>query len=169
MSRKSFPGRITRITSATLFVVSLGALTSCTKNDTTRNIHDMGEKVRVGGLTYTVLEAAWKNQIGDFPAARMPAQNFLLIRVSVTNSGGKQTDVPSLTLENDRGDSYPEVQDGTGITNWLGILRSINPAMTEEGWVVFDVPTNAYNLRLADPDNPDATRISFVKIPLKLE
>ena len=128
----------------------------------------MGEKVRVGSFTYNVLEAEWRNQLGDFPAARVPEQNFLLIRVSVTNSGGKAEPIPPLTLENSRGDSYNEVQDGRGVNGWIGIFRNLNPAMTEDAWVLFDVPTNSYRLKITEPDDPDDSRVAYVKIPLKL-
>ena len=129
---------------------------------------DMGEKVRVGAFTYNVLESEWKNQLGDFPAVRVPEQNFLLVRVSVTNSGGKVEAIPPMVLENSHGDTYNEVQDGRGVNGWIGIFRNLNPAMTEDAWILFDVPTNSYRLKITEPDDTEGTRAAYVKIPLKL-
>jgi len=131
--------------------------------------YDMGEKVRVGPLTYTVLEADWKSQLGEFPVSRVAEQNFLLIRISVTNSGGNAVNIPSFTLESSRGDSYTEVQDVRGVERWLGIFRNLNPAMTEDGWILFDVPKNSYRVKLTDPEATDPEAGVFVKIPLRME
>jgi hypothetical protein len=48
------------------------------------------------------------------------------------------------------------------------LIRMLPPAQTEEGWVLFDVPTNSYNLRVSDTGEDGAERAAFVSIPLKL-
>ena len=138
-------------------------------NKPVKDEFDMGEKVRVGPLTYNVIETTWKSQLGDSPNTRMPERNFLLVRVSVTNGGGSEQTVPALSIENASGDSYTELSDGTGVPGWFGLLRRLSPASTDDGWVIFDVPTNAYRLKLTELDSEGRERITYIKIPLSLQ
>lgn len=129
----------------------------------------MGERMQVGPLIYNILETKWVAQMGDMLHQRVPKQRFLLIKVSVTNSGGKETSVPFLTLENSKGESFPEEQSGEGVDNWLGFLRNIQPAQTEEGWILFDVLPNSYSLRVAaeTPDGDEQTLL--ISIPFNID
>lgn len=127
----------------------------------------MGEKVRVGSFTYDVLEANWKSQLGESVTARTPERNFLLVRLSITNSGGEAATVPTFQLENSSGDTYPESQNGANVPHWLGLLRRLEPAQTEDGTLLFDVPTNTYRLRITD--GVDGGKVFHVNIPLRLD
>jgi hypothetical protein len=157
-----------RLMCAVAILVSLFFTQACGKLDPPRSEYDMGERVRVGSLTYTVVETVWKNQLGDFPAARVPERNFLLMRLSVTNAGGIDRNMPPLQLETESGDTFPEIMDGQGVTGWLGLLRKIPPAQTEDGWVVFDVPTNSYKLKIADTNDAGAELVALVNIKLTI-
>jgi hypothetical protein len=145
------------------------AAAGCGKSAPPKPQYDMGERVKVGGLTYNVIESEWKSQLGEFPQIHTPTRNFLLIRVSITNSSGVIRTMPSLTVENSNGDSFTEEASGLGVPNWLGLLRRLPPAQTEEGWVLFDVPTNSYRLRLSDTTDAGEEIVTHVAIPLKLE
>lgn len=128
----------------------------------------MGENVPVGSLIYHVIETEWKSQLGEFPNVRTPDRSFLMVRLSITNSGGQEQVVPQLTLENSAGTSYPESNDGTLVPGWLGMLRTIKPAATEEGRILFDVPTNSYRLRIPEGTDMEDERFAFIKLPLSL-
>jgi len=130
----------------------------------------MGERVQVGPLIYNVLHAEWSTQLGEGSEARMPKNRFLIVQLTVTNSGGGETSIPPVTLEDGRGGAYPEELNGTGVTNWLGLLRKLTPAQTEQGRIVFDAPSGAYRLRVTD-DNPELGRekVALIDIPLHLE
>ena len=92
--------------SAALFVLVLGG---CQQQQQTRSEFSMGERVPIGQMTYSVIESAWKTQLGQGFNIRTPEQRFLLIKVSVTNGTGKDVSVPLLTLEGTNGQT---------ITNW---------------------------------------------------
>src|SRR5690242_18120287 len=82
----------------------------CTRAGTVQAAeYNLGDKVQVGPLIYHVMEADWRTQLGEFPSVRMPERKFLLIRLSVTNSGGGTVMIPQAELENSRGDSYQEL------------------------------------------------------------
>lgn len=159
--------RLVSAISYTVLAIIVVLTQGCGKSGAPKDVFDMGEKVRVGALTYNVIETTWKSQLGEFPSARVPERNFLLIRVSVTNGGGTDRTMPALEVENSNGDSFTEVADGRGVDGWFGLIRRLSPAATDEGWVLFDVPTNAYRLKLSDPDS-DSPRSTFINIPLHM-
>lgn len=130
--------------------------------------HAMGERVQVGPLVYTVLEAGWENELGDGAGARIPKNRFLVIRLSVQNAGSKELTLPLLTLEDDKRQETLELDNGQGLEEWLGLLRPVAPANTIQGRIVFDVPPAPYKLRLTDAADLEDERMAYVNIPLTL-
>jgi hypothetical protein len=123
-----------------------------------------GEKATIGSLVYSVVDTEIFTRLGDDPiSARTPQNRFVLVRVSISNSGSDDTPIPSMTLVDDSGQSYPELADGTKVPGWLGVVRKVSAAQTEQGNVVFDAPAKHYRLRLTD--ELDEKEIS-VDVPL---
>jgi hypothetical protein len=147
------------------FLCGLGVLlTGCkTSGGDMKTPLNMGERVRVGPLMYTVLESEWRSQIGEDVAARLPTHRFLMLRLSVTNSGADQVAFPFLALLDDKKARFMELSDGTGVPEWLGYIRRIEPAQTLDGRIVFDVPPAEYNLELTD-GNTENESTAMVKI-----
>jgi hypothetical protein len=115
-------------------------------------LYAAGDKATLGPLTYSVTDTEVAQELGDDPAtARTPKDRFFLITVSVTNSGGEDQPIPSMTLIDDAGTNYNELADGTNVKKWLGVVRKVGPAQTEQGVILFDAPTRHFRLRLNDP------------------
>ena len=131
-------------------------------------VFQMGERVQVGPLIYTVLDTEWRDQLGEGVEARSPQHRFLLIRLSVTNSGIREADIPPMSLVAAGDRFYPEVSQGAGVPEWLGYLRSVKPAATEHGRVVFDVPTGSYRLRVAAVADEDEQPFALIEIPYQV-
>lgn len=153
------------------FVIALALLTAgCGEAGPPKRIDfAMGEKASVGPLVYTVVESRWATQLGEGLAIRSPQQRFLLINLSVTNSGGKQVSLPFLKLEDANGHTYNEVQDGQGVENWFGLLRDIAPAQTHQGRLLFDVPLTSFKLLVPDGGEPGTEHYAGIQIPLRLD
>jgi hypothetical protein len=129
----------------------LAASIACTPAARTESqIHRMGERVSIGSLVYNVFEDQWKAQLGQGSDSRVPKDRFFLVRLSVLNSGSTDFMIPSLTLVDDTGQTYPELSDGGAVPEWTGYLRRVKPAETLQGNVVFDVPPKHYRLRVSD-------------------
>jgi hypothetical protein len=137
--------------------------TSCGSSDKTVKIYDMGSRVEVGHLIYTVFETEWLPQIGAGDTARVPQHRFFLVRLSAVNSGSEEMDVPNVTLVDDHGDTVEELSDGTQIPQWIGYVRRAKPADSVAGNVVFDCEPKHYRLRVTDEDGEKA---ALVDIPL---
>ncbi|MGA2270239.1 MAG: hypothetical protein ABSH44_17340 [Bryobacteraceae bacterium] len=125
--------------------------------------YSLGEKVGLGHIIYTVYETQWVPQFGEGPSARVPQHRFFLVRMTAVNSGGDDVIVPNVTIENDMGASYPELQNGDGVPAWIGYLRRVKPAESAQGNLLFDVPPAHYKLRVTDEDG-DHT--AYIDIPL---
>lgn len=117
-------------------------------------VYAAGEKATIGPLVYSVTDTEIAQQLGSDPkSARAAQQRFYLVKVNVSNAGSEDQPIPAMTLVSDDGQTYPELADGTGVPNWLGVARKVGPAQTEQGTVAFDAPTKHYRLRLSDPDD----------------
>jgi hypothetical protein len=128
----------------------------------------MGERVQAGPIIYTVLQAEWKTQLDG--NGRAPKNRFLFLRVSITNSGGSKVSAPAFTLRAADGKTYEEVTEGLeGVNNWLNIFRTVEPAQTETGYVIFDAPMAAYKLVMSDAGEIGQEKYAYVDIPVELE
>jgi hypothetical protein len=130
-------------------------------------LYNMGERVTVGPLIYTVSEASWLDQLSDAGTPRMPQRRFLVIRLSVTNSGASTSAIPPATLVDATGQSYAELGDVESLPEWLGSLRRLESAQTEHGKVVFDVPPGSYRLRLVNDADEEEQRSALVSVPFE--
>lgn len=128
-------------------------------------VFKMGEAVRVGNLSYVATETQWLDQLGEGAAAVSPRNRFLTIRLSVTNSGIRRSVVPATELLDGSGRAYPEVPDAPGLKDWFGAFRAVQPAGTEHGVVVFDVPAGAYRLRVMDDSDAEEQKSAVILIP----
>ena len=147
---------------------AISVLAGCRNLTATRAEYQMGDKVPAGPLTYNVVEKVWRSQLGEGFQLHMPENRFLLITIAATNSGGGEVSVPLLQLEGPDGKLYTEVENGEGVDNWFGILRTLEPAQTQQGRLLFDVPLSSYRLRLSDGDSVSGHFV-YVQIPLQID
>lgn len=153
-----------------LAVLGCLCITACTPKATAIRSYTIGEQADAGLIIYTALEAVWKSQLGEGPAPRLPQDRFLLVRLRITNSSPHETSVPLTTLVSPSGREYPELTDGEGVEDWLGVLRRLKPNETDFGWVLFDAPRGDYQLRVSDDAfDPADAKLALIQIPLRLE
>ena len=159
---------VTRVLNLMIALLCVTAvLTGCRVSGGGSKAFPMGERVTVGPFIYTVLEANWKTEINTPEGPKLPRNRYLLLRLSVTNSGGGEASMPMLVLKNDKSEEFREQSGVEGVPNWFGLLRRIPAAETENGIVVFDAPMGAYQLELSDGAPPGEERTSLVDIPLQ--
>lgn len=159
---------IRRLSLPFLLVLAVSLLTGCRNVAATRSEYQMGDKIPAGPLSYNVVEKVWRSQLGEGFQVRMPENRFLIITISVTNGGPGEVSVPLLQLEAPNGKVYGESENGEGVENWLGVLRTLQPTQTQQGRLIFDVPLSSYRLRLSDGDSASG-RFTYVQIPLSID
>ncbi len=151
-------------------VVGMTLLSGCAKPQNRPQInYQMGERITHGPLVYNVVQTVWKPQIGDLFSARTPENRFLMVMFSATNGGGKEISLPFFSLEGANGKNTKRSENGDGVENWFGLLRTLNPAETRQGNLVFDVPLTSYRLRLTDGGEPGTEKNVWVEFPLRLD
>jgi len=148
-----------------LFALALSGCSSLARNKPV--VYASGDKAVLGPLAYSVVDTDVLTQLGNDPAAaRTPRNRFYLVKVSIANSSSRDLPIPGMTLVSDSGQTYGEVADGTGVPEWLGVVRSAGPFQTEEGNILFDAPAGHYRLKLTDDlDEKDVS----IDIPLTYE
>lgn len=156
-------------TLAAFFVPLLLVCSSCNTGNSTKLDYQMGEKITLGPLTYNVIQTSWQTQLGEGFKIRSPQQRFLLINISVTNGGGKEVSLPLFKLEDSHGQLITESDNPEGVPNGIGILRSITPAQTLQGALLFDVPLASYKLQLTDGGESGTEKTATVQIPLRMD
>jgi hypothetical protein len=138
-------------------------LTGCTPTAPKLVTYEMGHRVSLGHLVYTVFETQWLTQLGTGADVRIPEHRFFLVRLSAVNGGSEQMAIPNLSIEDDQGNSYDELPNGEGVSQWIGYLRQAKPAESLDGHIVFDAPPRHYKLRVVDESGDHA---AFIDIPL---
>ena len=123
----------------------------------------MGDRAQAGPLIYTVFETRWTPQLKGDSAERVPANRFLMVRLTVVNSGSVESSVPTLTLVDDNGQRFSELANGEGVPQWIGFVRRLKPADTITGNALFDVALKHYKLEVADESEE---KKALVDIPL---
>ena len=147
-----------------LFAVPALFLNSCGGSlQKNAKVYEMGTRVEVGHLIYTIFETEWLPQIGAGETARVPKNRFFLVRLSAINSGSEELDVPNVTLMDDQGGAVEELTEGDQVPQWIGIVRRVKPADSVAGNVVFDAEPKHYRLRVRDENNEKS---SLIDIPL---
>lgn len=152
-------------------VIISGFLCGCSKaKPVEANVHHMGERVQVGPLIYTVLDAEWTQHLSG--GTRLPQNRFLVVKLNITNSGGRDTAIPGIMLEDLKGETHGELMDGAGVDDFLPVFRKLSPAETKEGRVLFDAPQGAYRLRVKEDADPaieeGKEKSALIDVPLNL-
>ena len=154
-----------RISGIVLLVAATILASGCSHRNATAEAHTyaLGDRAQVGHIAYTVFETQYLTQIQKEPTPRIPQHRFLLVRLDALNSGGEDVIVPALTLEDDNGNSYPELSNGEGVPQWIGYLRTLKPADTAHGYALFDAPPKHYKMRVMDENSEQS---GLIDLPL---
>src|SRR5437764_14051143 len=102
------------------------ALYSCSKPTpkTEARVYPAGEKAAVGPLSYTILDTQMLLRLGDDPNTARSAQNrFVLVKLAISNSGETEVPIPAMMLVDDTGQTWSELADGTGVPQWIDLVR----------------------------------------------
>jgi len=147
-------------------------LTSCgDSGDKAFPVHtyNMGEKIALGHINYQVFETQWLTHIGEGVDARVPQHRFFLVRLSASNSLSSDIVVPNFIIEDDSGNTYPELSSGEGVPHYIGYLRTVKGTDTVDGNdavdgnALFDAPPRHYKMKIVDETGE---RTAYVDIPL---
>ena len=141
----------------------------CSRTAAHIGTHNIGERVQLGPVVYTVLEAEWRDHLSTGSGESSPDKKYLLARLSITNASASPITIPLLQVINAKDQSFTEVADVQGLQDWLGLLRPIPPGGTEVGHAVFCISPGDYRLQLTDAGELDRETIALVTIPFRVD
>lgn len=133
----------------------LAGLTGCSSSSNPApssevRVVPVGEQGIAGHLTYSVSESQEAQQLGDGAETRTPQERFILVQVAINNTGNTDSPIPAITLVDSNGKEHNELTDGTGVSQWLGVVRHVAPNQTERGIVIFDAPPGHFRMKISD-------------------
>jgi hypothetical protein len=145
--RQRQPGWISALAAGLLWLGGCGSPPLAEES----KIYRAGDAVTIGDLTYNVTATRILARLGDDPnRERLPGERFYVVRLNIQNSGSSEAPIPAMALVGDDGRVYNELTDGSGLADWLGILRRAKSGQLLEGTVLFDAPATHYRLRLTE-------------------
>ena len=114
---------------------------SAAKSTPVVKVHKMGESVPIGYTTYAVWDAWWSNRLSNNQFMNKPPNAmYLFVDVSVRNDDKQARTIPPFKLIDENGAEYDQDSSAWVIDGSLGILTDLNPSVSKQGFVVFDVP-----------------------------
>jgi len=121
------------------------------KSAKTEAVRKEGESVHVGYTTYAVWRSWWSNRLSDNQFLDQPPNAaYLFVELTVRNDDKKARMVPPLKLVDENGAEYDASSNAWAVEGAIGILESLNPSVSKQGFIVFDVPKNRkYKLKLS--------------------
>ncbi len=121
------------------------------KSTDTPRVYPMKKTVAIGYTSYAVWEAMFAKKLKDNPQlSPVPNATFLLVRLTVRNDDKEARSIVPFKLIDESGAEYETSSAAWAIDGNIGVLESLNPGVSKEGFVVFDVPRNhEYYLKIS--------------------
>jgi hypothetical protein len=119
--------------------------------ETKSKVFNERETVNVGYTSYAVWHSWWSNQLSENEFLNQrPNAMYLFVELSVRNDDKKSRMVPPFTLIDEIGQEYEASSNAWAVQGSIGILDSLNPSVSKQGFVVFDVPQqHKYRIKLS--------------------
>lgn len=110
-----------------------------------------GETVHVGYWSYCVWGYEWTYKLSDNLFLNQdPDYTYLKINITARNNAKDSSILPQLKLIDNKGNEYDQTSKAFAVENGFNILESINPTLTKQGYIFFDVPSKKqYKLKLS--------------------
>ena len=140
---------------------STAGTTSATETPAS-TVHHMNETVNVGYWSYTVTRVRWGNTMGPSFAPEHADAKFLQVYITIRNNDRTPSTLAPLKLVDPEGREYAESSKGALMRGSFDILKELNPGVTSNGFVLFDVPFGTYQLLLSGGfENSETARVQL--------
>jgi len=110
----------------------------------------IGDTVAVGYTSYAVWKAWWSDRLtGNEFMNEPPNAAYLFVDLTVRNNDKKARTIPPFKLVDSRGAEYDTSANAWQVDNAFSILEDLNPDVSKQGVIVFDVPKKpGYKLKV---------------------
>ena len=105
-----------------------------------KRTYGFGDTVSAGDFTYSAFRYVWTTTLSDNPLLdKRPDATWLLLEIAVRNDGRSAAMVPSFEIRDKSGRSFQPSPHSWTIADSIGILDSLNPGVTKQGFILFDL------------------------------
>ena len=114
-------------------------------------LYGMKETANVGYTTYAVWRAWWSDRLSDNEFLdQSPDAAYLFVELTVRNDDKKARMVAPFKLIDDSGNEYQPSSNAWAVEGSIGLLKTLNPDVSKQGFIVFDVPKGRnYKLKVS--------------------
>jgi TonB family protein len=116
-----------------------------------KKIYAMGQNVHIGYMSYVVNGSWWSRRLSDNEFLdQRPDSLFLFVNLTARNNDSEARTIPPFKLIDEKGAEYETSSKAWIVEGSIGILHDLNPDVSTQGSVVFDVPIDhQYKLKLS--------------------
>ena len=133
-------------------------------NSRNKKIYKEGDTVHIGYTSYAVWSSRWSSKLSDNKFLdEQPDAMFLFINLTVRNDDKKARTIPPFKLIDENGAEYETSSKGWAVKDSLGLLESLNPDVSKQGILIFDVPKN-HDYKLEVSGGYWSSEDAFIKI-----
>ena len=127
------------------------SVSSKSKPKADQKVYKEAETVHVGYNSYAVWQSWWSSSLSSNQFLdQRPNAMYLFVRLTVRNDDKKPRMVPPFKLLDENGAEYEASSNAWAVEGSIGILENLNPSVSKQGFVVFDVPkAHKYRLKLS--------------------
>lgn len=124
---------------------------SQSKPESEKKVYKEGKTVNIGYTSYAVWRSWWSNRLSNNQFLdQRPNAMYLFVDLTVRNDDKKARTVPPFKLVDEKGAEYEDSSNGWAVDGSIGIIESLNPSVSKQGFVIFDVPKERkYRLKLS--------------------
>lgn len=124
---------------------------SQSKPESEKKVYKEGKTVNIGYTSYAVWRSWWSNRLSNNQFLdQRPNAMYLFVDLTVRNDDKKARTVPPFNLVDEKGAEYEASSNGWAVDGSIGIIESLNPSVSKQGFVIFDVPKERkYRLKLS--------------------
>ncbi len=116
-----------------------------------KKTYNEGETVNAGYTSYAVWRSWWSSRLSsnEFLNQR-PNSMYLFVDLTVKNDDKKARTIPPFKLVDENGAEYEASSGCWAVEGSIGIIETLNPSVSKQGFVVFDVPKGRkYRMKLS--------------------
>jgi len=121
------------------------------KDEVKEVTYSMNENAPVDYLTYTITKAESLTEVGNSVYNEKTDGKFIKIYLTILNNGKETKNMfsPRFKIQDDKGRTYDQLTDDfMYVENYIGFGEALQPGLSVNGELLFELPTDSQNLKL---------------------
>lgn len=122
-------------------------------------VYRLKDTVHVGYWSYAIWDIKWQRSLDSGYSNKQADAMFLVITVTARNEDNTSSTLPPFKLIDGEGREFDQSSDAALLPDGFGLLKNVNPGVSAQGQIVFDVPQGVYDLQVSGGFNSGKTTL----------